>query len=465
MMPAPATVPAADREGPIADRNQPSRSALRRSAGSVRECGPTSQHCLVGSHSDPTSAEAEGPIADREGPRRNRMAAPPLMETPIAIVDRDRSTVEVRRGPSRSAEVEIITDFNAFLALEAEWNDAVERARIPHPFLRHEWVRTWWDAFSTPATRLHIQIVRANGRVTAIAPFMRDTAAMYGIRARRVRFIHNDHTPRTDIIVADDADASYRAIWRALREDRERWDVLQLGQLERDSRTQRVFREFAAADRLATGTWRSSDSPYLPITGTWDGYLNGLSAKFRSNLRNRLARLTKIGNPSLEVLTDRRAIEAASEEAYRLESSGWKREAGTAIASDPAAHRFYTALIERGASAGWLQLLFLKVGDRRIATSYGACFDHRLFLFKTGYDPEFATGAPFKILTSLAIQEACAQGLTEVDFLGDAEPWKLEWTSTSRGHDWLYVFGDTMRARLLHSIKFEWLPELKKWQT
>jgi CelD/BcsL family acetyltransferase involved in cellulose biosynthesis len=360
--------------------------------------------------------------------------------------------------------LEIIDDYAAFVALEAEWNDAVERARIPHPFLRHEWVRTWWDAFSTPAARLHIQIVRANGRVTAIAPFMRDTAAMYGIRARRVRFIHNDHTPRTDIIVADDAAASYRAIWRALREDRERWDVLQLSQLERDSRTQRLFREFAAADRLANGTWRSSDSPYLQLTGTWDAYLNSLPAKFRSNLRNRLSRLAKIGSPSLEVLTDRRAIEAAAEEAYRLESSGWKREAGTAIASDPAVHRFYTALIERGTGAGWLQLLFLKVGDRRIATSYGACFDNRLFLFKTGYDPEFATGAPFKILTSLAIQQACAQGLTEVDFLGDAEPWKLEWTSTGRGHDWLYVFSDTMRARLLHSIKFEWLPELKRWR-
>ena len=75
-------------------------------------------------------------------------------------------------------------------------------------------------------------------------------------------------------------------------------------------------------------------------------------------------------------------------------------------------HRFYTdARSSAGPQAGWLQLLFLKVGDRRIATSYGACFDNRLFLFKTGYDPEFATGAPFKILTSFAIRKAYAQGL------------------------------------------------------
>ena len=360
--------------------------------------------------------------------------------------------------------VDVVTDYGAFVNLAAEWNETVERAAIAHPFLRHEWVRTWWDAFSTPGARLHILVVRAHGRITAIAPFMREQARMYGVPARRIRFIQNDHTPRTDIIVAAQPDESYRAIWRALRADRDRWDVLQLSQLERESDTRRRFCELAAADGCLSGLWPSSDSPYLSLTGTWDEYLQSLPAKFRSNLRNRMSRLTRLGEPVLEVISERRAIEAACEEAWRLENSGWKREAGTAITCDPAVQRFYTALIERGTAAGWLQLLFLKVGDRRIATSYGASFNDRLFLFKTGYDPEFATGAPFKILTYFAIREACAQGLREVDFLGDAEPWKLEWTSTTRGHDWLFIFAGTMRARLLHSMKFQWGPQLKRWR-
>jgi hypothetical protein len=35
----------------------------------------------------------------------------------------------------------VISDYSAFMALEAEWNDAVDRAAVPHPFLRHEWIR------------------------------------------------------------------------------------------------------------------------------------------------------------------------------------------------------------------------------------------------------------------------------------------------------------------------------------
>ena len=368
--------------------------------------------------------------------------------------------------PDRVADedrrVDVISEYDAFVNLEGAWNDAVERAGIPHPFLRHEWVRTWWDAFGGRST-LHILVVRTGGRIAAIAPLMRDTTSMYGIPARRIRFIQNDHTPRTDFIIASDPDDSYRAIWGALHGDGA-WDVLQLSQLERTSATPTRLRELAAADGCRVGIWTSGDSPFLTLAGSWDDCFATLPAKFRSNLRNRLSRLVKIGEPSLEILTGRDAILAARDDAWRLESSGWKNESGTAITSDAAVHRFYTSLIDRGTAAGWLHLLFLRVGDRRIATSYGATFNGRLMLFKTGYDPEYATCSPFKLLTYFALQDACARGLVELDFLGDAEPWKLEWTSTARGHDWMFVFANSIRAQLLHRIKFQWGPGLKRWQ-
>ncbi|MBI2188558.1 MAG: GNAT family N-acetyltransferase [Acidobacteria bacterium] len=360
--------------------------------------------------------------------------------------------------------LETVADVGAFLLLEDAWNDAVDRAAMAHPFLRHEWVRTWWECFGAGAA-LHILVVRREGQITAIAPLMRDTASMYGLRVRRIRLLHNDHTPRTDFIVASDAEESYRAIWSALRQDADRWDVLQLSQLEHGSPTLRVMTGLATADGWATGVWKGGESPYLPLTGTWDSYLASLPAKFRSNLRNRMTRLTRIGEPVFEVLTDCAAIHAACGDVWRLEPSGWKRDAGTAIACDDAVQRFYGSLVERGSAAGWLQLLFLRVGDRRIATSYGACFRDRLFLFKTGYDPEYAACSPFKVLTYFAVRDGYARQLAEVDFLGDSEPWKREWTDAARGHDWLYVFADTVRARLLHSLKFQVGPELKRWRS
>jgi CelD/BcsL family acetyltransferase involved in cellulose biosynthesis len=358
--------------------------------------------------------------------------------------------------------VRVVSDYEEFVGLERAWNEAVDRAAIPHPFLRHEWVRSAWDAFAGDA-RLHVLLIESGGQIAAIAPLMREHARMYGVPVSRLRFIANDHTPRTDFILADRSEATYRAIWDVLRQD-EAWDVLQLIGLEKPSLTAHMFARFADADRLASGTWAHGESPYLTLAGSWDEYWASLPAKFRSNIRNRLARLTRLGEPALEIVREPEAIRAAYPDVVRLEASGWKAQEGTAICADPAVERFYTALTARASERGWLELLFLTCGGRRIAMSYGSTYDGRLFLFKTGYDPEYAACAPFKLLTYFALQHACARGLREFDFLGDAEPWKLEWTSSIRSHEWLFVFAPTRRARLLHSIKFQWGPELKRWR-
>ena len=47
-------------------------------------------------------------------------------------------------------------------------------------------------------------------------------------------------------------------------------------------------------------------------------------------------------------------------------------------------------------------------------------------------------------------------------FFGDSEPWKLEWTTTARPHDWLFVFSQRFRARFLHWLKFQVRPALKR---
>ena len=76
--------------------------------------------------------------------------------------------------------VETITDERVFRALQAEWDDVVDRAQIGHPFLCHDWLRTWWECFGADA-QLHLIVVRAGGRIVAIAPLLFERARMYGM--------------------------------------------------------------------------------------------------------------------------------------------------------------------------------------------------------------------------------------------------------------------------------------------
>jgi CelD/BcsL family acetyltransferase involved in cellulose biosynthesis len=358
--------------------------------------------------------------------------------------------------------VDIVNDYQTFVRLEGRWNDAVDRAGLTHPFLRHEWLRTWWDSFGDART-LNVLVVRAGQRILALAPLMLETARMYGVTVRRIQFLHNDHTPKADVIVTERADEAYSALWQTLVGSRSQWDVLQLSQLQGDSPTHEQISRRAASASFPTTLWQSDASPYLELSSDWNAYLQGRHAKLKQNLRNRLNRLSQLGEPALQVVGDRAAIRNARDQALALEASGWKRQAGTAICSDPHVHRFYTLLADRAAASGWLRLLFLTVDGQRIAASYASRYQDRLSFFKTGYDPAFAKYAPFKLLTYFAIKDGFANGLREVDFLGDAEPWKLEWTGTTRPHDWLFVFGNTARARLAHTAKCRVVPTLKRW--
>jgi CelD/BcsL family acetyltransferase involved in cellulose biosynthesis len=358
--------------------------------------------------------------------------------------------------------VDVVTDYTDFCRLESQWNETVDRSGLTYPFLRHEWLRTWWDCFGSGRDLLAL-VVRSGHRILALAPLMRERATMYGIGVRRIQFLHNDQTPRADVIVAERADEAYQAIWNTLLNSHGRWDVLQLSQLPGESATPSRVQALAKTRGYPTGMWRCDNAPYLELTRSWDDYLGGLTAKLRSNIRNRIGRLKEFGEPRLEVIGDPREILEARQDALALEASGWKRDEGTAIGSDAQLARFYSQLAARAGASGWMRLLFLNVGGRRIATSYASIYQGRLFLFKTGYDPAYAKCSPFRVLTYFAIQDAMAKGLTEFDFLGDAEPWKLEWTATTRPHDWLFVFANTVRGRLVHSAKFQVRPAVKRW--
>jgi CelD/BcsL family acetyltransferase involved in cellulose biosynthesis len=365
-----------------------------------------------------------------------------------------------RTETARNVTIETVSEERAFLQLADEWDETVARAHVPHPFLSHDWMRTWWECFGRGA-QLHIVIVRSQGAIAAIAPLLLERAWMYGMPVRRLRLLQNDHSHRADFIVAGDPESSYRAIWSALFAERQAWDVLQLSQLAPETATLETMTALAGADGCATGVWRGGSAPYLSIRGTESQFFAGLSAKFRQNLRNRMTRLTKVGQPSLEIVGDAGVADAV-QDAIRLEESGWKRSEGTAISADPALRRFYGLLAERLSQRDQLRVMFLNVAGRRIATSYSIQDRGRLFLCKTGYDPEYNTCSPFKLLMHFIVRYAYAEGLDEVDLLGDFEPWKEEWTETSRPHDWLFVFSDSNRARVLYPLKFQLAPAVKR---
>jgi CelD/BcsL family acetyltransferase involved in cellulose biosynthesis len=368
---------------------------------------------------------------------------------------------------SRRAEsawtVEAITDYQAFLELEPLWNKLVEEANPDHPFVRHEWVRAWWECFGT-GQELHILLVKENREPVAIVPLMSCDRRLYGVPVRQLQFIWNVYVERFDFIVGRRSQAAYRATLAHFLSRKKGWDLLLLHQLPAGSQSLTEMRRLAVEHGLHVEQLRSADSPYVPIVGSWDSYRKGLDPKHRSNLRNREKRLSQLGSVSLEIVSAAKELTEALEDGFGLEAAAWKGRAGSAIGSCPEVQRFYTQLARFAAERGSLRLCFLTLNRERIAFGYFLEHGNKLYLLKPGYDPRYACYSPSTLLCDLVLRYAFDRQLTEVDFLGLADPWKLQWTKSLRTHHWLYLFPDRLKPRLLHWIQFRLRPALGQVQ-
>ncbi len=367
----------------------------------------------------------------------------------------------VGESPPAVLDVETVDSFERFLELEAEWNSLVGCSGVAHPFVLHQTVRAWWEAFGQDR-QMRVLVARQGRQAIAIAPLMLCQERMYGVQVRELGFIYNAQTPRFDFIVAPGHPSAYQALWRRIDELGPSWDVLKFSQVAAGSALLGELERACQTYGWVHGAWPSIESPYLRLPSNWDEYFEKLPRERRANLRRRLKRLEERGPVALEVITGGEQVETALADGFRMEAAAWKGGHGTAIASDPATARFYTRLAERMAAAGYLYLAFLKVGGNRVAFDYCLTFGRNLFTLKPGYEPEYRTFSPGNLLRTLYCQDAIAKGLEEYDFLGGADPWKLEWTAERRSHHWLFAFQKGFRNLLLHYGKFRLLPWLQQ---
>lgn len=357
-------------------------------------------------------------------------------------------------------KIELAESTGALLALEPAWNDLFDRSGCTNPFLSFDWTRTWWEAFGA-ANELHVVVVRSIDSVLAIAPFMKSWTRAFGVRVRRLGFIHNVHTPRTDILASAQGLRAYAPIAAHLASQREQVDMIELPQIPECSPTLKTLPALTRSLGWRSGTWKPRPSPVVHLPSTFDHYLASLTTKHRYNVRAALRRLERKGEVSLQQITGGPQLEEALQEGLRIEAAAWKGRAGTAIASREPERHFYTHFAARAARRGWLRLLFLKVGSERIAFGYGLRVGKTLFMLKQGYDPAHRAASPSHVLCFLALRAAVAEGLERLDLLGDDDAWKKQWTRDVTPCRWLYLFPTRPRPWLLYQAKFRAAPRLR----
>lgn len=319
-------------------------------------------------------------------------------------------------------------------ALATAWDELADRVRAV-PWLHRSWVEAHVRAFgSGPLRTLTAQ---RDGRLAAILPLR--------WRGRAVRSPTNWHTPQFGVLCEDDG--ARDALLAELFARRPRSVALHL--LDRESREVDAGARAARAAGYRIATDVQLRSPYVPVTGTLDDYLRAQreGRKLMKELRRQRRRLERSGAVALRVERGGERLDELLEVAWRLEGSGWKAARGTAIGSDRRTLAFYGEVARWAAARGTLRLAFLDVGDRPVAFDMLIEEHGRLYDLKGGYDVAYRPYGPGKILLSELLTLAFEHSLESLELLGAADPYKLQWTSSTRERIALRAFAPSVGGR------------------
>jgi CelD/BcsL family acetyltransferase involved in cellulose biosynthesis len=313
-------------------------------------------------------------------------------------------------------------------SIAPEWEQLADRVD-GSPFLRPGWIGAWWRAFGTG--RLEIVALRADGRLVGLVP-------LYRCRGT-VRSITNWHSPEFSFLVQDEAVAVALASALLGRGARR----VQLAFLDPERAGLRECHAVAARAGYRTLERTLERCPYIVIGGDRAKLEDGVSGKLIRDLGRRRRRLEEQGSVSVEVADGRERFEELLEEGFRVEASGWKGERGTAIASRPETRIFYRDVAAWAAERGWLRLFFLRLDGRPLAFELTLAAGGALYRLKGGFDPDWQKYSPGKLLLHATLTHAFGSGLKRFEFLGEDDPFKLEWTNSYREMKLLQVFAPT----------------------
>lgn len=314
----------------------------------------------------------------------------------------------------------------------AAWEELADRVAAS-PFLHPGWIRAWSRAFGSGSLELHV--LRRGGRIAAVLPLERAAVG----RTSPTNF----ETPEFGVLAVD-CDAARSLAANVLDRERVR---LSLGFLDGGGTQIEDLRAAARAAGRHLVERTLQRSPYMEIADDLEGQVRErLGSKSFNELRRRRRRLAEHGPLQLEVADGTQGLDRLLADGYALEGSGWKTAAGSSIAVRPDARRFYDEVARWGAARGILRLCFLRTDGTPIAFKLGMEAKGAFYSCKGGYDPSASRFAPGQLIVWELLSWASARGLERFEFLGDAYPWKLEWTDQTRERLLFEAFGNSPMA-------------------
>lgn len=355
-------------------------------------------------------------------------------------------------------QVDRVESDEALRALEGEWRELESAAGNDHPFLTWEWSWSWWLHFreDKPALRdsIRVRTLReGSGRLVAIAPLMlTERPAVGPLRLRQLHFFGADPNVteiRGMLCLPGSEPAVYGALADHLMAERDSWDWIVWSGILAESGAREALRE-----RGELHLRPERPAFVLPLAPTWDEFRGSLKRNIKESLRKCYNSLKRDGHSfEIEVARDRERIPPALEEFLRLHSARALLDHtvphadvfGSRVSRD-----FLLDVCQRLSDRGVTRIFLMRIGGEVVAVRIGFVVRDVLYLYYSGYDPEWSRYSVMTTTVAEAIRIAIEEGLSAVHLSTGRDVSKTRWGPEERVYHEAVQLSPTRRAALLH---------------
>src|SRR6478735_11872258 len=297
----------------------------------------------------------------------------------------------------------------SFEELQSEWR-ALE-AYAATPFATWDWAVAWWAQLREEklgvTDSLSIRSVRTlQGRLVAVAPMLISRRPSVGpIRVRQLQFFGADPniTEQRGLLALPEWEGeAHRALLDYALNHGGDWDSMLLSGVP-------VSLSLGALENSPDFQWQGKTTDYtLALPASWDLFRAGLPRNIKESLRKCYNSLKRDRlDFRLEIAERVDAVEPALERFFQLHAARAKLKDTTRhndVFSTAEAREFLKDVCRRFAARDALRIFQLVIAGKVVAIRIGLIAGDTLYLYYSGYDPDFAQYSVMTTTVAEAIQ-------------------------------------------------------------
>jgi CelD/BcsL family acetyltransferase involved in cellulose biosynthesis len=280
------------------------------------------------------------------------------------------------------------------------------------PFVLPPWLKVWWQELGAEA-ELYLSSVRQGERVIGVAPLL--------VREGKASLVGSvDVCDYLDFVVAPGREQDFFGV---LLDDLRGKGVnhLDLRPLRPDSTVLTHLVSIAQNQGYEVLCQPEDVSVELNLPATWEEYLTILTAKQRHEVRRKLRRLSEAGKVDYHFVEGSVAVHDAMDIFLKMFTES-RQDKATFLTAQM--ESFLRSLANSMTEAGLLRLGILELD--MLPAAMIMCFDYNdcLYLYNSGYDPQYNTLSAGLLCKVLCIKESIQEGKKRFDFLKGSETYK-----------------------------------------